>query len=693
MQKSLNVILQSRWFQIGVLLRLFLLLAVPVTYVDWFLPFLDNANSTMLFDPWKAHLQSGGLPEAFPYGLITYWFTLPLTQLGVVIEGFTGLMFLPALGLGITIFLIDAVTLWILCSFNQHWKRQVILLYWLSPISLYVSYWHGQIDIIPVMFILLATQMITRGQYHIAAISLALAVSAKFSFVLAVPVFLIFLFRHPRRAEAGLSFSLTLLFALAVFTLPTIASSSAREMVFGTSEVSKIFEYSILLTNQLETYFIIPVYVFLLFGAWWVKRISTELMLAFLGSIFLIIVTMTPASPGWYLWAIPFLAVVFNESKLRIIGLMHIYSGLFLAFHLLHSSGAQWVNFDPIISLTAIQNFILLDEHLSSIILSCLFTVGALLAVLLIREGILKNDYFRLSREPLMIGISGDSGTGKDTLADAIIDLMGPQIAVNISGDDYHNWDRHKPMWKVMSHLNPKANELAQMRKDVLSLHASQNIRKRHYDHSTGKMSKPVSIRSNDVIIASGLHTLFDPVLYQRFDVRIFLDMDEDLRRYFKIRRDVLERGHTVEACLNAIEQRLPDRNKFILPQAKNADMILQVLPVSKARLGDPITSTELTALKLKAEIRVGTPYQSLVKLLITICGAHVDVFEGNEDGSVRLEIDCDMYAPDAKLISDQLFAHLGEILPRDPEWGDGMIGLMQLMVLNQVSHSLGKRN
>ena len=64
-------------------------------------------------------------------------------------------------------------------------------------------------------------------------------------------------------------------------------------------------------------------------------------------------------------------------------------------------------------------------------------------------------------------------------------------------------------------------------------------------------------------------------------DVRIYLDMDEELRRYFKIRRDVGERGHSLESVERSIARRQPDAIRFINPQSAQADIVFSLQPVN----------------------------------------------------------------------------------------------------------------
>ena len=119
-------------------------------------------------------------------------------------------------------------------------------------------------------------------------------------------------------------------------------------------------------------------------------------------------------------------------------------------------------------------------------------------------EEVTRTDFFRLTK-PITVGISGDSGSGKDTLMDAIEDLIGSHSVVKLSGDDYHRWDRNRSCG--YTHTNPMANDLQSFSNDLFKLISGKSISQRHYDHTSGKMTKPVVVKSNQFVIASGLYS------------------------------------------------------------------------------------------------------------------------------------------------------------------------------------------
>ena len=120
-----------------------------------------------------------------------------------------------------------------------------------------------------------------------------------------------------------------------------------------------------------------------------------------------------------------------------------------------------------------------------------------------------------------------------------------------------------------MTHLNPMANDLERYANDLVSLIDGNDVFTKRYDHDTGLMTHPREIKSNDFIIASGLHALYLPILRDCYDLSIYLDIDEDLRRYFKIKRDTKFRIEQKQEVLQSFEDRNLDSEKFIKKQRK----------------------------------------------------------------------------------------------------------------------------
>ncbi len=683
---------RNPYFHAGLALRvLLILLVLPATHSSWFVPFIQNSLGGNPLDPWSTHLAAGGDPKAFPYGWAMYALLLPGVVFGTAVAWLTGYLTAAHIGLGLTVLALDLATLAILRYLRPDWPRRLYALYWLSPLVLYICYWHGQLDIVPVLLLLLSLLMIMHLQPVASGALMGAAAAAKLSMVIAPPFILIYLFTNKRLRPLLLPFIAAMGGTFLLLQAPLLLSSAGRSMVFNTPELNKVYDVAFRVSDDLHIYLLPVTYLIVLFAAWSVRRTSFDLLVALIGVGFLVTVLMTPASPGWHLWMMPFLVLIFVTTRLHMALLAGAYALLFVAFHLMHSSGASI----PLLGLDLTQPLAAswhVSDHVLSMMLSLLFTGGILMVALLMREGVLRNDYFRLSRRPLMIGIAGDSGTGKDTLATSLIDIIGKESVVHISADGYHHWDRHKPMWQIMTHLNPQANDLLQYKLDVLALASGRKILNRHYDHGIGRMTKPHLVHSNDVIIGSGLHALYDPAVVERCDVRIFLDMDEGLRRYLKVRRDVHDRGHAPDRVLVAIDRRQADRERFILPQAASADLVFTLQPLHPAHVEDFSVESKLVRLKLRVSIRRGTPFEDLVRILVGVCGLHVEVVLVEHSDHTEITLEGEVDAEDVEMAAHKLVLHLDELLALHPVWQGGPAGIMQLFVLNQTAYALKKR-
>lgn len=179
----------------------------------------------------------------------------------------------------------------------------------------------------------------------------------------------------------------------------------------------------------------------------------------------------------------------------------------------------------------------------------------------------------------LVIGISGDSGSGKDTIARGLGALFGAERTTQVSGDDYHLAERHDPLWDDLTHLDPAANDLARLAADVAALARGSEVSVRPYDHGTGRFGPMLRHTPRPVVIVNGLHSLYTPELRAELDLRVHLDTDEDLRVRLKTRRDIQQRNHTRAELAELMARRRDDAERYIRPQAEHADIVLRLLP------------------------------------------------------------------------------------------------------------------
>lgn len=194
------------------------------------------------------------------------------------------------------------------------------------------------------------------------------------------------------------------------------------------------------------------------------------------------------------------------------------------------------------------------------------------------------------------IAVSGDSGSGKTTISKLINDIF--KESLQLECDRYHKWSRGDPMWKDITHLNPKANYLVKMRKDYFDLKIGNNIYQVDYDHETGKFTQPKEIEAKQNIILCGLHTLYDKDIVNNSNLNIYLDPDPNLKIYWKIKRDIEKRGYSIEKVLENIEKRELDYNSYISPQKESADLIINYYTIDNCSY-DKIDESTQIGLKL----------------------------------------------------------------------------------------------
>jgi phosphoribulokinase len=197
-----------------------------------------------------------------------------------------------------------------------------------------------------------------------------------------------------------------------------------------------------------------------------------------------------------------------------------------------------------------------------------------------------------IARSPLVfvIGVAGDSGSGKTTFTNAIRQIFGPDLVATITLDDYHKYDREERRRLDITPLHPDANNLTQLETDVARLKEGYAITKPVYNHATGIFDLPVPFASKKIIILEGLHTLFTPRLRELIDFSVFVDPDPEVKYAWKQKRDTNNRGYSLTEVTEEITRREKDYETFIAPQRCLADAVIRI---SSSRYGKEKGQTE----------------------------------------------------------------------------------------------------
>ena len=674
--------LKNPLFILGAIVKIFfifMLTSAPI--LDWYAPFLDNSIDNWSLDPWSSWINNDYSNLAFPYGYVMWFSFLPLTLLGKLFSISSVLTY------GFTLFLIDIFLTITLFKLFANRELEILYLYWLSPIVFIGTYIFGLNDLVPIFFLVLSLFLLKNLYFASSGFILMAAISAKISILISLPVFLIYFINNSRIRIFIVSFFKGIFFGFIIFIAPFLLSESGISMILSNPEVQKIYTFSFDFGNDTKIYFVHLLYLVMLYNAWRVKRLNYDLFYAMLGITFFIVILFVPSSPGWFIWIAPFLLTQVNSNKKHALMIIWIFSALFVINNILNVPFPVILNYND----TIIGSLWKVSDNLSSIIYTLMIGLGIVLANRMWRETIIKNDYFRLSQKPFAIGIAGDSGSGKDTAAEILSGLFGKQSVSHLSGDSYHLWDRKKPMWKVMTHLNPMANDLDRFSQDLISLSDGKAIRVRDYDHSTGKMTKEKVLKSNDFIIASGLHAIYLPILREYYNLTIYLNMDEELRQFYKIQRDTKDRGHSSKDVEKSLENRKIDSERYIQSQSEFADLIFSLKPVN-----DINKKLNPKDLKLRLEIifKNGLYDYSLVKTLIGVCGLDVDMetIKEGKDQKIKLLIDGDTDKDDIEIAVSMLCPEIMEFLDVNPKWDSGMNGVIQLVVMTHINQALKRR-
>jgi phosphoribulokinase len=184
-----------------------------------------------------------------------------------------------------------------------------------------------------------------------------------------------------------------------------------------------------------------------------------------------------------------------------------------------------------------------------------------------------------MKKRPIVLGIVGDSAAGKSTLTRGLTAVLGEDRVTHICADDYHKFDRVERARLNITPLNPDCNYLDILELHLERAHYGEPMLKPVYDHSTGSLIRPEYIVPREFVIVEGLLGFHMPAMRAFYDVKVFLDPPEDMRRCWKIKRDTSKRGYTTEQVLAELDKREADSHDFIRPQRDHADVVVRFYP------------------------------------------------------------------------------------------------------------------
>jgi len=179
---------------------------------------------------------------------------------------------------------------------------------------------------------------------------------------------------------------------------------------------------------------------------------------------------------------------------------------------------------------------------------------------------------------PLIIGVAGGSGSGKTTVARAIVDPLDVD-ALLIDADAYYCDLAHLSLEerKQINFDHPDALDIPLLADHLTMLAKGQSIEKPTYDFAAHtRAARTVVVEPRDVVLVDGILLFSDSRLRPLFDIKVFVDVAGDVRFIRRMQRDILERGRGLE---DVIDQYLgtvrPMHLEFVEPSKRYADVIL----------------------------------------------------------------------------------------------------------------------
>lgn len=420
-------------------------------------------------------------------------------------------------------------------------------------------------------------------------------------------------------------------------------------------------------------------------SAFRVNIMNRNLFLSMCGMVFAIFLVFCPPMPGWYVWIVPYITFFFmgvDLEKYKNIGIYMFLNILYLVYFVFfHNRGMT-----DLCCLGRKLSWLKLDDRACmNIIFTLLSGTLAYIVYSMYELGITSNSLYKRRNIPFTIGIAGDSGAGKSTLIELVKHILGDGNLLYIEGDGDHRWERGNEQWQEFTHLNPKANYLYRQAQDLRQLRTGNAVRRVEYDHDTGHFTEAKRIKPKSYVMLCGLHAMYLPQTRKYLDLKIYMDVDEQLRRYWKIQRDAAHRGYSKSEVLRQIEERMPDAEKYIYPQKDYADVLIGYYDDT---LKNCMEDGHVVKMSLRITVSAALNIEALVDEL-KIYG--IAVAHDYSDNLARQTVDVDADTLDGHILpvaemAAKLIPQLEEITGEWLEADNDMDSIMELILLMCIS-------
>ena len=183
-------------------------------------------------------------------------------------------------------------------------------------------------------------------------------------------------------------------------------------------------------------------------------------------------------------------------------------------------------------------------------------------------------------KKPIIIGIAGGSASGKTSVARKLVKNFDDDKTVAIiRQDDYYRDQSYMPFQERLktNYDHPDAFDNELLIRQIDELASGKSVEKPTYDYVNHTRSTITEVvHPSDVLILEGLFVLEDEEIRKRLDMKIFIDTDADIRFIRRLKRDVRDRGRTIESvCDQYMNTVRVMHEAFVEPSKRKADVII----------------------------------------------------------------------------------------------------------------------
>jgi len=182
-------------------------------------------------------------------------------------------------------------------------------------------------------------------------------------------------------------------------------------------------------------------------------------------------------------------------------------------------------------------------------------------------------------KKTILIGIAGGTGSGKTSVANAILAEFSPSEVVLIQQDSYYKDLKHLHIDEraTVNFDHPDAVNFHELGKDLQTLIAGGTAKIPIYDYNTHtRTHKTLTIENHHIIILEGILALFDEKIRNMMDIKLYVETPDDIRIIRRIKRDINKRDRTFESVIEQYYETVrPMHQQFVEPSKKYANIII----------------------------------------------------------------------------------------------------------------------